>query len=877
MYSIRIGETVFWSSMMNDPRYSLDDPTVKKELGGSGSMEFSMLQTHPFYDEIQTMQTVMTAWQDDQLLFKGRVLETSTNFEGKRSVTFEGTMGYLNDTYQEPRSETVTPRQHFVNLIEEHNRQCETYKRFTVGRVEVNEPAGEKAFNNTSFRSTMNAIENDLTSPYGAYIQVRTENGVDYLDLLTKPDDDFGDDISFGWNLLDISYDDTSDKLFTVLVPLGKNNLTVASVNDGSQEIVIEELYERYGYIAKTENFSDVKDPQVLKEKAEIFIEDNYPTVLMPDISVSALDFSTLGYNSKHYDIGQRIWITSTPHGIDEEMVLKSATIHMASPDENEYTFGDPHIAAKSGSNGTLTSRTAKSAGGGGFGAGTPWYNKYFSPLTNGMEIIAQQLGINLMGGDMVIKDGTVTYDQISKLDALFAPYVESGATNSELAGLIRTYSYKEQRRATVLGQYFNLVEELAKPNSENQNWNDLSDKIFGKDFDWEDANVAFKEHFSAHTATAKEQKWTYTRAVELGEKTEDMSNAIEKNTTEIRQNADSITLNAAATKKNADDLAAYIKVAADQIESKVSAGDVASVINQTPQSVRISASKINLDGYVTATELDAVRANIVNLTTGVTKATSLSATMLNADQFSIADHTMARKSLSMGNVLSATVLADSGQYAGIDLSHSHKVVVNDDGTITLGEVATEGGSFKIADTQAYKDGVSAAARNVTINKADYWVNDVLKISATNGRTLDVRLPAITLNIPNWSSENKATATVTIPNRNGQFLVRSSTIDASSVYTKGVNAAKDKYTASALNIGGTDYTGDTVQTLYARGTSHSMVSRGQIGPYTSVTLTNGGSTPQYLYYFWSTQNLTTTTFYEVSSRSIKYTASKLDI
>ena len=43
----------------------------------------------------------------------------------------------------------------------------------------------------------------------------------------------------------------------------------------------------------------------------------------------------------------------------------------------------------------------------------------------------------------------------------------------------------------------------------------------------------------------------------------------------------------------------------AGEIEMKVSAGDIASSINQTAQSVRIKASKIDLDGYATFTNLE--------------------------------------------------------------------------------------------------------------------------------------------------------------------------------------------------------------------------------------------------------------------------------
>ena len=66
------------------------------------------------------------------------------------------------------------------------------------------------------------------------------------------------------------------------------------------------------------------------------------------------------------------------------------------------------------------------------------------------------------------------------------------------------------------------------------------------------------------------------------------------------------------------------IKVNADNIELKVSKNGVISAINQTAESVKISASKINLEGYVTASELSAVDAKFENLVSGVTVASIL-------------------------------------------------------------------------------------------------------------------------------------------------------------------------------------------------------------------------------------------------------------
>lgn len=63
------------------------------------------------------------------------------------------------------------------------------------------------------------------------------------------------------------------------------------------------------------------------------------------------------------------------------------------------------------------------------------------------------------------------------------------------------------------------------------------------------------------------------------------------------------------------------IKVNADNIELKVSKDGVISSINQTAESVKIKASRIELSGYVTASQLSALEARFDNLTSGVTQA----------------------------------------------------------------------------------------------------------------------------------------------------------------------------------------------------------------------------------------------------------------
>lgn len=78
------------------------------------------------------------------------------------------------------------------------------------------------------------------------------------------------------------------------------------------------------------------------------------------------------------------------------------------------------------------------------------------------------------------------------------------------------------------------------------------------------------------------------------------------------------------------DTAEATLTVQAGEISTKVSRNGVISAINQTAETITIQASKINLSGYVTASQLSATNANISNITSGVTEISVMKATMVN-------------------------------------------------------------------------------------------------------------------------------------------------------------------------------------------------------------------------------------------------------
>ena len=91
------------------------------------------------------------------------------------------------------------------------------------------------------------------------------------------------------------------------------------------------------------------------------------------------------------------------------------------------------------------------------------------------------------------------------------------------------------------------------------------------------------------------------------------------------------------------------IKVNADNIELKVSKDGVISSINQTAESIKISASKIELSGYVTASEFSSLKADLANVTSGTVQASHLYTQNLTAtNTVRLAGHTCNWSSLEV-------------------------------------------------------------------------------------------------------------------------------------------------------------------------------------------------------------------------------------
>ena len=121
---------------------------------------------------------------------------------------------------------------------------------------------------------------------------------------------------------------------------------------------------------------------------------------------------------------------------------------------------------------------------------------------------------------------------------------------------------------------------------------------------------------------------------------------------------------------KRVDSAEASIKVNSDSIELKVSKNGVISAINQTAESVKIKASKINLEGYVTASKLSAEFANFESSIADSLYVRALSSSTFECTSFSFKGNGMSLKSATfLTSSTSLTVNSTGGTVTGVNLN----------------------------------------------------------------------------------------------------------------------------------------------------------------------------------------------------------------
>lgn len=366
---------------IRDPDHVLVGPKLTLELNKTGSFTFTIMPTHPHVNAIQRLKSRIEVYDDDELLFVGRSVTDEEDFQITGQVTCEGDLAYLLDSVQEKHTygsqsadigTADTNRTIFTKLIENHNNQVDSEKRFTCGQIDIDEEEVKKL--ETNYEKTWNFLDSNFLQKYTGYLRTRHDRGFNYIDYVKQYGKVSDQAIRFGENLLDLRKCVQTEDVRTALIPIGANDITVknADGHDGTIYVSNQEAVNNYGWIVEKVDFPDVNDPNTLLKEARTYLRKHCDPTM--SIELTAVDLHLLDMDVSAFRLGDLVPVLSDLHRISSTMgdvstyyPISKYELDLENPANSKITLGATRQ--------TLSSRLS-------FGFGEPGESNGFIELT---------------------------------------------------------------------------------------------------------------------------------------------------------------------------------------------------------------------------------------------------------------------------------------------------------------------------------------------------------------------------------------------------------------------------------------------------------------------------------------------------------------
>lgn len=365
MYQIMCDDYVLHDSVIDELK--VIGAKCSLEVNKTGSLIFQIASTHPYYDKIKKHTSQIRLYQDDRVLFSGRVLNDEITFDNIKNIECEGELAYFLDSIQRGKEYHLNGgsgnviETYLKSVVAIHNSQVDKSKQFNVGVVNITD-SNNYLYKISNYEDTLTTLTDKLINIYGGYLQVRHSNGVRYLDYVNELTNVCNQTIEFGKNIIDMTRYIKGEDVYTALIPLGATNENTTSTNDETYEkrLTISSLpdstdgtinkvndyvydskgVKQWGWIWKVIKWDDVTQASNLLRKAKDELKNSINATL--SIEMTAIDLHLLNVDIDRINVGDRIRCVSIPHNLDSTLIVKSIEIDIDSPENTKIKLVSP-------------------------------------------------------------------------------------------------------------------------------------------------------------------------------------------------------------------------------------------------------------------------------------------------------------------------------------------------------------------------------------------------------------------------------------------------------------------------------------------------------------------------------------------------------
>ena len=395
-YILSDGEIVY---SPNDTQHIVTNPQLSISVNETDSLSFTMPPSNEMYSKIDKLRSTIEVRQGTDILFRGRVIDDSTDFNNLKSVNCEGAKAFFSDTVMPPflKGTYKTAKAYFYAIVDQHNRQARTSREIQFVKCNI---AKDIEVESDEYQSCADALGQLLESVGDGYFKLEYySDGTTGISYLSSFDHTSSQQIEFGKNLLDVSVKVDATSIYTSVLPLGEKKDTYVQTSDqtkkkdkdyytyeqdedgkweyksftedkfedgvtyyekglsyrlrigegGAGYVEDQSAIEKFGRIVRTFTFDDVvdTDPDTgdaieykdkLRELGAVYLQAG----LGADVTLEGklVDYHIVNPTNEVLHVGDSVKIISTPHNLDGYYMLSACTLQLQNPDQSDYTFG---------------------------------------------------------------------------------------------------------------------------------------------------------------------------------------------------------------------------------------------------------------------------------------------------------------------------------------------------------------------------------------------------------------------------------------------------------------------------------------------------------------------------------------------------------
>lgn len=319
--------------------YEVIHPKLTLEVNKAGSLTFGVPIGSAAYNKISKLKSTIEVRQGNEILFRGRLLNTERGIQNTRSCYCEGFLAWLNDIAFLPyKFETGEARTLFKSFIRRYNLRSSDNRKITYKYSDI---SAKIAVDQTEHSNAWKEIKSTLLDNIGGYLVpylTENETGIQWLSSYGTETSQV---IQFGQNLLDFKEYIDASQVFTAVRPYGKE----VEVEGVKKRVALPEMFvedqtaiNTFGRIERTIFFDEITSESALRKAAKEYLRTGIDSSV--SITLKAIDMHLLDIDTERIRLGNSVRSISVPNVIDAYFLCTKMEIPLDKLSNSEYTFG---------------------------------------------------------------------------------------------------------------------------------------------------------------------------------------------------------------------------------------------------------------------------------------------------------------------------------------------------------------------------------------------------------------------------------------------------------------------------------------------------------------------------------------------------------